>query len=92
VVATVPEKPSEISENSLSFLFILLFPPLFTMGSTFQVLRDVLNQSFGATINTLRAELDTIKSPRESRPPRRPRLSLPDPDKFTGSALKFDTL
>jgi hypothetical protein len=53
----------------------------------FQALRDELNQSFGETINSLRAELDTIKS----KSSRRPKPSLPDPDKFTGSALKFDT-
>jgi hypothetical protein len=67
------------------------FLPLFQMDFSFQALCDELNQSFGKTINTLCAKLDTIKSSNKSCPPRHPRPSLPDLDKFTSSVLNFDT-
>lgn len=57
-------------------------------------LRAELIAEFSTTIDNLRAELRAKQAPplaSTSSSTRRPKASLPDPEKFTGSSIKFDT-
>ncbi|KAJ5344049.1 uncharacterized protein N7506_003873 [Penicillium brevicompactum] len=64
-------------------------------------LRDELNTQFSQTIQDLTNEIQNLRTrvkTAEAKPPhppkpftKRPKSSLPDPEKFTGTAHKFDT-
>ncbi len=57
------------------------------MDAAVAALRQELSQEFDATIQALRSEISTLRT----RPEPRPKPILPDPEKFTGQAYKFDT-
>lgn len=48
-----------------------------------------LRNEFSSTIDDLWNEINIIKN--QPKPPHRPKPSLPDPEKFSGQSLKFDT-
>ena len=48
-----------------------------------------LRNEFSSTIRALQNEIESIKN--EPKPLQCPKLSLPDPEKFNGQSLKFDT-
>jgi hypothetical protein len=68
-------------------------------------LRSAISAEFNATIDELRSEILTLRNTvnvlqerqvqdrtfQEQRPTPRPKPSLPDPEKFTGNSIKFDT-
>jgi hypothetical protein len=92
----------QVQVSFLSVLFSYLF---FIMDAAVIALRQELSQAFNATIQALRAESEaTIQALRNeiatqaseiatlrTRPEPRPKPILPDPEKFTGQAYKFDT-
>ena len=48
-----------------------------------------LRNEFSSTIRALKNEIKSIKN--QAKPPQRPKPCLPDPEKFNGQSLKFDT-
>lgn len=59
-----------------------------------QQLRAELSAEFAATIETLRGEIRSLQAQVQQPPApqaRRPKSSLPDPEKFTGQSVKYDT-
>jgi retrotransposon gag protein len=56
----------------------------------FQQLQQIVHTHV-ADIQALRAEVTSLRAQLDSRPPRRPKPQLPDPDKFTGTPLTWDT-
>lgn len=48
-----------------------------------------LRNEFSSAIQALQKEIESIKN--EPKPPQRPKPCLPDPEKFNGQSLKFDT-
>ena len=57
----------------------------------FQALRAEIQAEFGRTIETLQDQIHSLQQNASSKRPRRPKPSLPDPEKFTGQTLKYDT-
>jgi hypothetical protein len=52
---------------------------------------QALRNEFGRTIQELRAEIATLRAKPTPSHTRRPKPSLPDPEKFTGQSLKYET-
>ena len=69
------------------------------MDQQIQQLRAELRAEFSSTIDNLRGEIQVLQQALQqataaaSKPPssKRPKSSLPDPEKFTGLAIKYDT-
>ena len=50
---------------------------------------QAIRNEFSSMIETLQNEIESIKN--QPKPHQRPKPSLPDPEKFNGQSLKFDT-
>ena len=70
------------------------------MDQQIRQLRAELRTEFAATIDNLQSEIhaqsqliEALQQASSSHPPssKRPKSSLPDPEKFTGFSVKFDT-
>ncbi|KAJ5272508.1 hypothetical protein N7478_007633 [Penicillium angulare] len=57
-------------------------------------LRAITSTEFNSVIEDLRSQINTLRETQQAQIARilyRPNTSLPDPEKFTGNAVKFDT-